>query len=380
MKMTRAGIYYLVMVVVITVAATNTKINILHLFNAFLIAMLFVSWGLARVNGGNFSVRMESPPEIFSGEPFSLRYLIANTSCYSKFALRFSDPLSSQTFDLVNIPARNTAGVCCKTVLRHRGRRRWKHVEVESDFPFGFMQKKLHIPLQHEILVLPKPRRYTSLALPTKASMFRDGNFTAMTRTASQDFASLRDYQAGDNWRSIHWKATARSDELVVKEYEEDLPAGVSIVFDTWAENHAPAAIENWFETGISVTASLVWDIAHAGYLILYAHGRHLISYGRGEEHALRIMRTLAGADVGEDTRERTAVETALKQIPGSSTAIFVFFRLREEIERYLMQLSQMDCQVIGISLDAETATSRPWAEIYSFQGFDGEDIVLRRS
>lgn len=378
MKLTRPGLYYLFLVAAITLSATYTKTNLLYLFNAFLIALIVLSWGLARNNAKKISVRMESPLEIFCGTPFPIRYLISNQASSSKFALRFEDPVTGQRFDLVEVPARNTVSICCETEFKIRGVRQWKYIPMTSEFPFGFFECRGQISMQQEIVVLPRPRNYTAIELPTKSGMFREGNFTAITRTASQDFASLRDYQAGDHLKRIHWKASAKTDGLIVKEYEEDLPAGVSIVMDIWPEPYEADHIHDLFETAIELTASLIWEIAHAGYLILFAHGEHFISYGRGREHALSILRVLAYLDLNKSMGDRSAVENAIEKIPGSSTAIFVFLRLREEIAQYLCQLSQIGCQVAGISVKADTLTMRPPSvELYHFQGIERDNIIL---
>lgn len=375
MFFTRFAKYYLALVAVIVMAAANTRTNLLNLFTAFMIALLLLSWAFLRSNLAHIGVHIESPPETFTDTLCPLRYLLSNHHIYCKFALQLYDKLLDHRFGVHEVPANATVAVALDKKFARRGKYHWQKIEVKSEFPFGFFRGETDLDIDHTLLVLPKPLPFSLMPLPSKPSMFREGSFfSSITRTASQDFSGMREYQTGDSPKRIHWKASAKAQQWIVKEYEEDLPAGVSIIMDMLPEADAEAL----FEPAVTVTASVVWQVAHLGYLILFAQGRHQVSFGRGSEHALHILRLLAEADVAVDIHEREVVDKAWREIPRSTTAIFVFLRMRPELAARLAELSRCACQVVAISVAADdNYPPMPGVESYRLLGVEEQRLLL---
>jgi uncharacterized protein (DUF58 family) len=99
----------------------------------------------------------------------------------------------------------------------------------------------------------------------------------------------LREYAAGDEPRTIHWRASARSDNLMVKEHTVEGLHRCTVVFDAAPGSHATAPS---FERGVTAAASLVNSAVRAGLTT-----RFVTSGGidlRGPEVATHTMRVLA--------------------------------------------------------------------------------------
>ena len=60
-----------------------------------------------------------------------------------------------------------------------------------------------------------------------------DGRSAVRTRGQGTEFDSLRDYVAGDDVRSIDWRATARRSEVVVRTWQPERDRHVVLVLDT---------------------------------------------------------------------------------------------------------------------------------------------------
>ncbi len=71
--------------------------------------------------------------------------------------------------------------------------------------------------------------------LPAKLDRLRalDGRNAARVRGPGTEFDSLRSYVAGDDVRSIDWRATARADEVVVRTWRPERDRHVLLVLDT---------------------------------------------------------------------------------------------------------------------------------------------------
>ncbi|MGB0113280.1 MAG: DUF58 domain-containing protein [Ilumatobacteraceae bacterium] len=108
-------------------------------------------------------------------------------------------------------------------------------------------------------------------------------------RLGPGDFHGLREYAIGDEPRTIHWRASARSDTLMVKEHTVEGLHRCTVVFDAAPGSHASPAS---FERGITAAASLVNGATRAGLTTRFvtAGGIDL----RGPDVTPNTMRVLA--------------------------------------------------------------------------------------
>jgi len=147
-----------------------------------------------------------------------------------------------------------------------RGRLRVELAGIGSQFPFGFLKKLLTTELRAELMVWPAPVEYRRLA---EAGARRTAGGERTSRTGSGgDLLALRRYASGDSHRLIHWKASARSRQLLVRQFAAESTEG----FTLWLRTEA----EVWtrpeqFELLVSFGATLAEDLFRAGQLIAAA-------------------------------------------------------------------------------------------------------------
>lgn len=89
-------------------------------------------------------------------------------------------------------------------------------------------------------------------------------------RLGPGEFHSLREYADGDEPRSIHWKASARSEDLYVKEYAVEGLKRLLVVFDSSPDSYADPAS---FERGVTAAASVVKSSEAAGLTTRFVTG-----------------------------------------------------------------------------------------------------------
>lgn len=133
---------------------------------------------------------------------------------------------------------------------------------VGSLFPFGFLKKYVGTDLGIEAIVWPAPVEYRRLAAGVSR---RVGGAEQVARLGSGgDLLSLRRYAPGDSHRLIHWKASARTQQLLVRQFGTESSEGLTL----WLRTRA----EEWprpeqFELLVSFTATLAEDLFRAGKL-----------------------------------------------------------------------------------------------------------------
>src|SRR5690606_28921583 len=74
------------------------------------------------------------------------------------------------------------------------------------------------------------------------------------------EISRIREFRHGDDLRMIHWKTTARTNELMVREYEESRDRDLWLVIDGWLESSADQqSVEN-FERGLKFATTVCMD------------------------------------------------------------------------------------------------------------------------
>ncbi|MEU5402078.1 DUF58 domain-containing protein [Streptomyces sp. NPDC005963] len=121
------------------------------------------------------------------------------------------------------------------TALRptRRGDRRAELITVRSHGPLGLAARQGNHRVPWTVRVLPP---FTSRKhLPSRLARLRelDGRTSALLRGQGTEFDSLREYVAGDDTRSIDWRATARQATLAVRTWRPERDRHILIVLDT---------------------------------------------------------------------------------------------------------------------------------------------------
>jgi uncharacterized protein (DUF58 family) len=132
---------------------------------------------------------------------------------------------------------------------------------VASRFPFGFLRKETGAPQEGRVLVWPARVNYRFE--PPVAGLRRQGERSARSRGQGSDLLNIRTYERGDPPRLIHWKASARSGRLMVRQLADESSLAYSLQIETDAERWG----DRRFETLCSLACSLAEDLFHAGRL-----------------------------------------------------------------------------------------------------------------
>ncbi len=118
--------------------------------------------------------------------------------------------------------------------------------------PLGALRREATWPQTHTLFVHP-----VTVALPpTSTGFVRDleGNPSTLVVDADLSFHALREYVPGDAPRQIHWKSTAKTGTLMVRQYEESRRSRMVVVLATGEDEYAGEAD---FELAVSAAASV---------------------------------------------------------------------------------------------------------------------------
>lgn len=123
---------------------------------------------------------------------------------------------------------------------------------------FSFRKK---VSIFAETVVLP--RVFPIQSIPSQ-SVSEDENLTRQQYGFNKtSFASIREYRRGDPLQTVHWKLSAKQDDMIVKEFEETLNSDSIIICDFGMppSDKLFALTDGIVESALAVTRSLVEDL-----------------------------------------------------------------------------------------------------------------------
>ncbi|HEX7349956.1 DUF58 domain-containing protein [Brachybacterium sp.] len=125
-------------------------------------------------------------------------------------------------------------------------------VRSVRDDPLSLMRRQVTWAKEQELFVHPRTARLDDAA----SGFLRDLEGTPSSDLSSSDIAfhALRDYAPGDDRRHVHWRTTARTGKLMVRQFEETRRSHVVVALDNLAEHYSSA---DEFELAVSVAASI---------------------------------------------------------------------------------------------------------------------------
>ena len=146
------------------------------------------------------------------------------------------------------------ARAACAWRLARRGRWRELRLSLASAYPFGLVEARLELTLAADVLALP--RRLAPGLLPPLPPAGH-GSHEARRRRArgSAELRGLRRWREGEDQRLVHWKVSARTGELVLRELEGEERGVLRLFLAARA-----AAGSEAFEEAVRVTATLARD------------------------------------------------------------------------------------------------------------------------
>jgi uncharacterized protein (DUF58 family) len=193
----------------------------------------------------------------------------------------------------------STSGVC-----QRRGVFRLGPWDVEMADPVGFFRVTHHHPEVSTIMVYPRASHLPDLDLPRGRA---PGRSTTADRAVEETIlvGGLRAYAPGDPLRRIHWKASARHDDFMVREFDREPSGDLWLVLDMDATVQAGAEAEATQEYAVILAASLASQFLRQGErraVGLICSGRKPIHLppGRGQGQLWRILEALALAEPAE--------------------------------------------------------------------------------
>jgi uncharacterized protein (DUF58 family) len=282
---TRDGWWCLAAALGLGFAAMNTGNNLLYLLASLLLALIVVSGILSEQTMRSLRLGAAVPEDVYAGRPALLGARVHNRKRrLPSYSLTLET--EGQRLYVDRLAAGEERLLTWQTTFAARGRQWLPGVRVTTRFPFGLFVKAGRVLRQQEIVVFPAVR---PLDAARRRRVSVSGARPLRRRGPGHDLYSLREYRAGDDRRLIHWRSSAKTGALIVRELEAETAIDARIVL----AGHPVAGSER-LEAALSEAASLAVHLIGTGAAVeLAGPGLH-VPPGRGSAHARRLLTALA--------------------------------------------------------------------------------------
>ncbi len=316
-RITLEGWIFILSVFLLLTAAITTGNNLLFLILSMLLSVILTSGIFARNSLRSVTVSLQLPESVFEGERVPVKVSLRNQKrVVPALSITVEDESSADGRSLISritafasgpgtsvggadhsvlrrpayfpwIPPRSMRSELITQLFPRRGLYRLEGFRVSTRFPFGFFERGERVSADGQVWVYPSVHDISSEfhLLP-----FLPGRLESRRSGHGESLFAIRKHQEGESARLVDWKSTAKTGELMAREFARDEENTFCLILDTIVQEQGSER----FEKAVSLTASLAVHFAAEGAEFEYLTPREQIPRGVGSAHLDRVLRSLS--------------------------------------------------------------------------------------
>jgi uncharacterized protein (DUF58 family) len=299
LRFTRDGRYFVAITIGIGLAAVNTGNNLLYLLLGWLLSVIIASGALSDVSLRGLWVTRRPPGRVFANRPFLMEISVENLKGkLASYSIEIEDLVDKKPLDkrcyFLKIPPGRTQRTSYRHTFSRRGLQKFDGFRIATKFPFALFRKSRTVKESDEVIVYP-----AVYPVPPPTPRARHLGETTVSKLGRRgEFFGLREYHEGDDRRDIHWRSSARTGRLLVREYEEEAQRRATIFCDNALPSDPGDAdedeLEESLERAISLAASLASTYIGLGYAVRLVTRGSTLPFAAGQPQLTRILKALA--------------------------------------------------------------------------------------
>jgi uncharacterized protein (DUF58 family) len=151
-----------------------------------------------------------------------------------------------------------------------RGRYRVGPLQVTVADPFRMAESRRSFTTVDTLVVTPVVDHLPGVPLGGDWAGAGDSRSRSVAAAGDDDVA-IREYRHGDELRRVHWRATAKFGELMVRREEQPWESRCTLLLDLRRGAHRGAGAQSSFERAVSAAASIAIHLSRRGYTVRLA-------------------------------------------------------------------------------------------------------------
>jgi uncharacterized protein (DUF58 family) len=279
---TRVGWLYGATLAILLIGSINYALSL-----GFALTFLLAGLGLAGMvhtarNLARTAVSAGRSEPVYAGESAQFHLLLDSRVPFERPSILVRHVAGGAQL-VTDVPPLAVAEVVLAVPAAKRGWQPLGRVMLETRFPLGLFRAWSYVEPDARCLVYPRPER---TRLPPTSPDVRTGAARAQA-AGSDDFSALRAYQPSDSPRHVAWKAVARAQDMLTKQFSGEV-AG-----ELWLDwRLLPAGLD--LERRLSCLAGWVLAAQQAGMLYGLRLPGTEIPPARGDAHRAACLTALA--------------------------------------------------------------------------------------
>ncbi len=242
-------------------------------------------------------------------------------------------------------------------------------------------------PLPHTESTAEILRRIRRLEIKTRHLVTNTvaGQYQSVFKGRGMNFEEVREYQPGDEIRSIDWNVTARTGLAHIKKFTEERELGVVLAVDVSASGIFGSRHTSKRELAAEVACALAFSAVRnndkVGLLLFSDRVEHFLSPRKGRLHTLRLMRDiLFHQPAGRGTAPGPALEFLLRGLT-RRTVIFLISDFEAELPARTLSLASKRHDLVAVTISDPAEETLPDAgRILLEDAETGEQIEVNTS
>lgn len=295
LRPTRAGWLFFALVFGVGFAALNTGNNLLYLVLSLMLAFLVLSGVLSESALRGIDVVRQLPFEWVAERPGRVVLEVRNAQRLWAHAIVVEDcaqDRAGRPFPLGRVLALRIApGGCERRTYTYtppaRGELCFAGLRATTRFPFGLFAKSLWIERPAQVIVYPPLGR--AVPPPATSDPQHQGPARPSPSRMATEVSGLRGWARGDPPRRVHWPASWRRGDLLVRDTEGETAGETEVHLRT-----AGVAPGDAFEEAVARAAAQAEAALRAGLRVGLRTDGAALAPGEGPVHRARLLGHLA--------------------------------------------------------------------------------------
>ena len=217
---TALGWLYALTLLILLIGSINYALSLGFALTFLLAGMGLVGMVHTARNLARMAVSVGRAEPLFAGETAQFRLYLEARGDFDRPAILVRH-VHSRSQMVVDVPPLGLAEVVLGVPAPRRGWLPLGRVMLETRFPLGIFRAWSYVEPDARCLVYPRPERS---ALPPPSAESAKGTLRSPT-PGNDDYAGLRAYQFSDSPRHVAWKAVARSEDMLTKQFTGEAAA-----------------------------------------------------------------------------------------------------------------------------------------------------------
>ncbi len=342
------------MLVLYSIVAWNSP---MRLVSVALFVVFFIDFIFALLFRPKLKIIRQLPRRVRAGSAFSIRYELENLRRFSAWDIKLDNYRLRPGLEVKSnatvgvIPPEQQVEATAEVEALRRGKYDLFSPIADSSFPLGlFKMSRRQKNSPNVLLVYPAFHELLSLDLPVALRYQKEGDSRVSKVGESLDFFGNREFREGDDPRHIDWIGSARTGELIVKEFQQEYLSRIAIIVDTYVPpvnsfkfHFGKKQSFDGLEASLSLTSALLDYLTRGEYVVdIFATGLDVYHFKAGRHLSCfdDIMDILASLEINHQLPVNEISSSIIEEISSIGSAVVLLQGWDKERQKLISRLN----------------------------------------